>query len=470
MPLRTLRSRLRLPTIVLAVFVAACGSDPTVPIDRSRERAGASASADVSPAAVPEVVAAVLSGNAQAIAAASFLVPPGAPLAPFVEARLYAIANIAMHDALNAIHPRYERYALSTTAVPGASPAAAVLSAAHDAVVAAAPGAQAVTDQWYATEIAPLLGRPGVNEGITIGAQAAAAIVARRAADGTAGGGVAPYTPGAAIGDYQFTFPFNTPAFDFFGTGGFADGSVWGSTVTPFVVSSTAQFRAPPPYGASSNPAAVLTSQYTRDFLEVQALGCATCPARTAEQGEIAMFWVESSPAAWNRIARTVATLRRLNAWDTARLFALLQMAEFDVYAATMESKYHYNFWRPVTAIERAATDNNPATTPSVGWDVVAFPTPPIPDYPSAHASAGGSAAAVLDAIIRSPTSFSATSRSLPGVTRAFSSVSAAARENALSRIYVGYHFRHATEVGLRQGTNVGRHVAASALGTALNR
>ncbi|MBL8980703.1 MAG: hypothetical protein JNL26_00870, partial [Gemmatimonadetes bacterium] len=336
--------RVRAFPIVLAVLVAACGSDPTVPFDRSLDP-GASTAADVSPAAVPELVSSVLSANAQAIAAAGFLVPPGVPLPPFVEARLYAMANVAIHDALNAIQPRYESYALANVAAPAANPAAAVLSAAHDAIIAAAPGAQGVTDQWYAAEIAPLMGRPGVTEGIAVGAQAAAAIAARRAADGTAGGGVAPYTPGAAIGDYQFTFPFNTPAFDFFGTGGFADGSVWGTTVLPFVVSSTAQFRAPPPYAAASNPAAVLTTQYTRDFLEVQALGCATCPARTAEQGEIALFWVESSPAAWNRIARTIATQRRLNAWDAARLFALLQMAEFDVYATTMESKYYYNFW-----------------------------------------------------------------------------------------------------------------------------
>ncbi|MBL8960114.1 MAG: hypothetical protein JNJ98_09690, partial [Gemmatimonadetes bacterium] len=190
-------SRLRLPSLAVAVFIAACGTDPAAPIDRSRH---AGAAADVSPAAVPEAAVAVLSGNAQAIAAASFLVPPGVPLPPFVEARLYAIANIAMHDALNAIQPRYERYALTSAAAPGAHPAAAALSAAHDAIIAAAPGAQATTDQWYATAIAPFLGRPGVSEGIAVGAQAAAAIVARRAADGTAGGGVAPYTPGAAIG------------------------------------------------------------------------------------------------------------------------------------------------------------------------------------------------------------------------------------------------------------------------------
>ena len=460
------RSRVVSRCAWMVLVVGACVTDPVgVPGFVGHE----TAATDISAATI-EVGPALLNGNAQAIASAGFLVPPGAPVPPFVEARLFAIASVAMHDALNAVRPRYERYALTQATPAPAHPVAAVLTAAHDAIVGAAPGAQGPVDAWYATEMAALAGLPGVAAGVATGQAAAAAILALRASDGTAGGGVAPYTPGAAIGDYQFTFPFNTPAFDFFGTGGFADGSVWGSSVAPFVVASTSQFRAPRPYGASSNPAAVLTPQYTRDYLEVQALGCITCAARTPEQGEIAVFWVENSPTGWNRIARTIAQQRGLNAWDLARLLPLLHMAQFDVYATTLESKYYYNFWRPVTAIELAASDNNPVTAPTAGWQVVAFPTPPIPDYPSAHASAGGSAAAVIGAVTNGPTAFTTTSGSLPGVTRSFPSARAAARENALSRIYVGYHFRHATEAGLAQGDQVGRWVATHALPRAINR
>ena len=225
------------------------------------------------------------------------------------------------------------------------------------------------------------------------------------------------------------------------------------------------QFRAPRPYGAPNNAAAVLTSTYTADFAEISALGCAGCSARTAEQTEIALFWMENSPTGWNRIARVRAEQRRLDAIETARLFALLQIGEFDAYTTSLESKYHYAFWRPVTAVALAATDGNPATAPTPGWQVLAFPTPPVPDYPSAHATAGGAAAAIMEAVMpgRGP-AFSTTSGSLAGVTRTFATLADAARENADSRVFIGYHFRHATDVGLAQGRSVGSWIASEAL------
>lgn len=453
----------RLPRrwVILIVAAVGCGPDATGP----RTTPVAAPLTEQRPDGVGDATAAVMSANAQVISSAPLLVPPGAPLAPFVEARLYAMANIAIHDALNTIIPRFQRYALGASVQSAAHPAAAALTAARDVIVAVAPAAQGATDAWYAGEMAALAGLPGVSRGVSVGQMAAAAIVARRANDGTAGGATGPYQPGTAPGDYRFTFPFNTPAFDFFGTGGFADATRWGATVTPFAVASSRQFRAPPPYGAPSNRAAVQTARYTRDFLEVQVLGCAGCSARTADQTEIAQFWVENSPTAWNRIARTIVTQRRLSAWETARVLALLQIAEFDAYLTTLESKYHYNFWRPVTAIELAATDANPLTHPVAEWQVVAFPTPPVPDYPSAHASAGGGALGVLATIApRGPRAFSTTSASLPGVTRSYASVEQAAWENALSRIYVGFHFRHAVNAGMTQGLAVGGFVARSML------
>jgi hypothetical protein len=386
-------------------------------------------------------------------------------LAPFIEARLYAIANVAMHDALNAVTPRFARYADTGPINRDASAAAAVLTAAHDAIVGAIlPGKQAGTDAWYATEMAALSGG-GIPDGVSIGHRAAAAILARRATDGVAGGGVGPYHPGSNPGDYQFTFPFNTPAFNIFGTGGFADASNWSTTVTPFVLTSASQFRPGPPYGAASNAAAVLTKRYTADFNEVKALGCAGCAARTPTQTEIALFWMENSPTGWNRIARAVAEQQNLDAADAARLFAVLQMGEFDAYTSSLEAKYYYNFWRPVSAVALAGSDGNALTSPASGWEVLAFPTPPVPDYPSAHSTAGGTAAAIIEALVPGRIRpFGTTSGSLPGVTRTFSSVAAAAEENRLSRIYIGYHFRQATKVGVAQGRAVGDYIAGHAL------
>ncbi|MEO7367556.1 MAG: vanadium-dependent haloperoxidase [Gemmatimonadaceae bacterium] len=455
--------------VAALILVSGCSADPTSTV------AGVSqppASPVYTAGGVPRAEAtaalnAVLAGNAQAVAAGPSLVPPGVPLAPFIEARLYAISNVAMHDALNAIVPRFERYADTGPLNRNADLTAAVLTAAHDAIVGADPGATASTDAWYASAIASVSSASGFAAGVAIGQRSAAAILARRSADGTAGGGVGPYVPGSNPGDYQFTFPFNTPDFNFFGTGGFADGNIWGQTVAPFVVPSTSHFRAPPPYGAASNAAAVRTARYTQDYNEVAALGCAGCSARTADQTEIALFWMENSPTGWNRITRTIADQRNLDAWDTARLLALLQMGEFDAYSTSLESKYYYNFWRPVTAVAMAGTDGNPDTSPIGGWQVLGFPTPPVPDYPSAHAGAGGAAAAIIEAIVSgNGRAFSTTSGSLPGVTRSFRTVAVAAKENDLSRIYIGYHFRFATDEGEIQGRRVGSYVADNALRT----
>jgi hypothetical protein len=457
------RSLLPRSALLAILFVSGCGSPERSLLDPSDP---AAAAARWPHAAESAALLAVRSGNEQSILAAPALVPPGVPLAPFVEARLYAIANVAMHDALNAILPRYARYADTGPLDPDANAAAAALTAAHDAIVGAAPGATAATDAWYASALAGVSG-PGIGRGVAIGQRAAAAILARRAGDGVATGGVGPYFPGSAPGDYRFTAPFDGEPFVFFfpGTGGFADASEWANTVTPFVVTSASQFRAPQPYGAASNAAAVLTPAYTADFDEVAALGCAGCAARTAVQAEIALFWMENSPTGWNRVARIRAEQRRLDAIESARLFALLQMGEFDAYTTSLESKYYYDFWRPVTAVALAAADGNPATAPVAGWQALAFPTPPVPDYPSAHATAGGAAAAIMEAVMpgRGP-AFTMTSGSIAGVARTFRTVSDAARENADSRVFIGYHFRHAADVGLEQGRDVGDWVAAEAL------
>ena len=146
-------------------------------------------------------------------------------------------------------------------------------------------------------------------------------------------------------------------------------------------------------------------------------------------------------------------------------MLALLQMGEFDAYATSLESKYYYGFWRPVSAVALAESDGNPNTSTAANWEVLAFPTPPVPDYPSAHATAGGAAAAIIESVVpgRGP-AITTSSTSLPGVSRTFESVAAAAIENGLSRIYVGFHFRHAVNVGIQQGRQVGDFVARGAL------
>ena len=218
--------------------------------------------------------------------------------------------------------------------------------------------------------------------------------------------------------------------------------------------------------------------RYTADFNEVKRLGgdgVTTPSARTPDQTEIALFWWESSPLGWNRIARRVAARTRLDPWEQARLLGLLNIALADGYIGTFETKYcdDYNYWRPVTAIHAADTDGNPDTDADPDWTPLRQ-TPPIPDYDSGHAVEGGAAASVLRRFFGTDRiRFSTCSLTLPvgsrcgersERSRTYRSFSDAADENGVSRIYIGFHFREAAEVGIEHGRRIGRYVVKRSL------
>lgn len=392
---------------------------------------------------------AVMAWNAiatQAVAEFGATDPMGG-LAPMQDSRVYAMAFSAMHDALNAIDRRYKPY-LSDLSAPDASPDAAVAQSVHDVMVNQLPAEQTYLDGQLASSLAAIPTGDAKTKGIALGQQTAAAILAARANDGAATGAGPGYTPASSEpGVYQATQPIGNAFF-----------VGWGQ-ITPFVLSSATQFRSPPNY-AVSDP------QFAADFNEIKSLGRADSTARSADQTQIANFWAENCPDGWDRIAATVATAKKLNGWDQARLFATLELAEADSYIASLNDKYHYAFWRPLTALS-ASDSGNPAAVPDPSWQPLQV-TPPIPDYPSAHAHAGGTAAAVLADFFGSDAiAFSTTSGSLPGVTRSYTSFSQAAKENADSRVYIGFHFRNATVVGLAQGQKVGDYDFNNTLGKA---
>jgi len=379
------------------------------------------------------------------------------------EARMYAMMHVAVHDALNAIERRSRPYAVSLNATPGTSPDAAVAAAARAVLVTVLGSFSfflpadcinagiASVEEDYAAALAAIPNGPARAQGVALGQAAAAAILALRSADGFDTPPIDPtYQEGTAPGEYRYT-P-GTP---------FAFAPHWGE-VTPFVLHDGSQFRPGPPYSLTSR-------KYAADVNEVQRLGgddVTTPSARTDEQTEIALFWVESSPLAWNRLTRSVATAEGTDLWESARLFGLLNLAMADGYIGTFDTKYHYRFWRPVTAIRLAAIDGNPATIADPTWTPL-VQTPPIPDYDSGHATEGGAAAEVLRQFFETDElSFSACSFTLPAgqtcsdaspTLRHFTSFSQAADENAVSRIYVGFHFRDAVETGTRHGEKIGR-------------
>jgi hypothetical protein len=392
---------------------------------------------------------------------------------PFHESRLYAMVHIAIHDALNAIDRRSRPYAFDGTAAAGASVEAAAAAAARDVMVselaripfpfdgcASTSGIDAAEES-YVDALGAIDDGPAKDDGIAIGREAAAAIIERRAFDNSEGTFL------------EFTYPEGEKPGEYRLMGyGFAAAPEWGR-VTPFALQHAAQFRPPPPYSVScAKPSpdrhAGQCRKYAEDLAEVQALGGddVTGNTRTPDQTQIAFFWIESSPLAWNRLARDVAADAGLDAWQSARLFGLLNMGLADGYIASLDTKYHYNYWRPVSAIREAAADGNPLTEADELWNP-ADPTPPIPDYDSAHAVEGAVAAEVLRQFFGTDQwSFEVCSLTLPvedqrcggvaEVRRSFERFSEAANENGESRILIGYHFRKAVEAGLEHGKKIG--------------
>jgi hypothetical protein len=406
------------------------------------------------------------SANAGAAAVAACIVPAENPLH---ESRLYAMVHLAAHDAVNAIK-RYSRpYAYDPALQPDASPDAAVAAAARGVLVTqiaiagvppecvTAGVARAEAD--YAKALAAIPDGNAKASGLAIGVAAAAAVIALRANDGSDTPLVDPnFEQGAAPGQWRFT-PGSPPI-------AFAAG--W-AKVRTFVTRDALQFQPGRPLavgcdGAESNKAGC--REYARDVEEIRRLGgdgISARTTRTADQTEIALFWLESSPTAWNRIARDVSAGQHLDLWQNARLFGLLNAAQADGYVASWATKYHYRFWRPVTAIRAAAGDNNPGTKEDAAW-MSLRPTPPVPDYESAHALEGAAAAEVMKNVFdRDSLEFEACSLSLPvgkctdssPVRRKFKGFEQAALENGDSRIFVGFHFRDAVEKGLMHGRRI---------------
>ena len=359
--------------------------------------------------------------------------------------RINAMVHIAMHDAINAIYPRYATYAF-TGSQPGAHPEAAAASAAHTVLIHEIPNRKSFVDSALQKSLAVIPDGESKTQGIELGKLAGAAILSDRANDGAAANPVVPVPNAKVPGDYQAV-----PPFDFY----FAP--FW-ENVKLFGLEKKDQFRSVP-------PPALNAEKYAVAFNEVKEYGKKNSTVRTADQTFYAKFWYEFSEAGWNRVARKVAVNKKLNLFETARLFALVDMAMADAYTAGWDSKLHYNLWRPYTAIRNAADDANDQTQTDSQWEPEQV-TPPIQDYPSTHSALGNAAAVVMANLMGDATSFEMESPSTvpAGGTRSFNSFSEAARENADSRVMAGIHFRFACDAGLELGKQIGNYITSNHL------
>ena len=369
--------------------------------------------------------------------------------------RALAIVHTAIFDAVNSgSGGQYEHYIVPPVQFfAPISVEAAAAAAAHTALSALFPAQKATFDAALATSLAAIADGPEETSGVQWGKSVAEQILAARADDGSAT--VVDYGAPTGANWWAPTPPAFAPAL--------LPG--WG-LVEPWSMTSGSQFRQGP-------PPTPLSPEYTKAFQEVERLGRASSPHRTAEQTQIALFWADGAgtatpPGHWHIIAQGLSQDRHLNLIENARLFALLAIAGADAAIVAWDHKFTYNNWRPVTGIQNADIDGNPATTADPTW-TSQIPTPPFPSYTSGHSTFSSASARLLALFFGTDKiSFSTTSDGLPGVTRSFTRLSDAAEEAGQSRIYGGIHWQFDNKAGLASGTALGEHVFFSVL-TALD-
>ena len=380
-----------------------------------------------------------------AIVATAAQPPPAAVLS-------FAMVQGAVYDAVNAIDRGHRAYLPQPPADASASKDAAAATAAYRVLASLFPAQQLTLKPLYDASLAGIADTPPGTKagGIIAGEAAAAAMLAARANDGRFG----PFTPvfGTTPGTYRPTLP------------AFAqDPAPWVGNVRPFVVPNVEMLRTQPPNALTSRV-------YARDLNEIKDVGSLHSTSRTPDETSAAIFWQDHAFALWNRTFRTLAASRHLDITDDARLFAAENLAAADAAIGCWNNKYHWNTWRPITAIREAASDGNRATEGDPSWTPLFDPstpvaappalvTPPFPEYPSGHNCAAGAILRTLRYFFHSDNVAFSASSNKTGTTRTYPRLSDALEENINARVWAGIHFRTADLEGARLGKNVARYL-----------
>lgn len=363
---------------------------------------------------------------------------------PCLASRNLAILHIAIHDSISAVTRSYRPYCFKNGVTENVSIEAAANEAAYQVAVQFFPSRKSEFDSLLTNCLATLTNSPAIERGIELGRESANTILMLRRNDGAST--TVPYIPSNKPGHWRRTPPFFRPP----------ECPQW-QFLKPFAMTNVIAFRPP-------GPPKLASPRYAADVAESRRLGGKESKNRTPDETQVAQFWSDFSytvtpPGHWNEVARSIAIKKDLSLEESARLFALLNIALADAGIVAWDAKYKYDFWRPVTAIERANEDDNSKTTPDSSWQSF-LPSPAFPEYPSGHSTFSGAAAEILaDYFGTDEMEFNVTCDVLPGVVRKFHSFSKAAEEVGRSRIYGGIHFSSADVDGRKAGKRFAKYV-----------
>ena len=358
---------------------------------------------------------------------------------PAPHSRALSMMHVAMFEAVNAIDRRYAPYKFALSADRSTSRETAAAVAAHDVLLSLYPDLKPELDTALTKSLAPIADGESKIAGIDLGKESAMQIIALRANDGSA----VPesYRPLTTPGAYV---PTTVPLF-----------STVGAT-TPWVMTSGSQFRPGPPPALGSEV-------WTRDVNEIREVGSRSSPTRTPEQTTVGRFWFIVGARTYNPIVRQAAIAKGMDLVDSARLYALTSIAGNDALVAVFDAKYHYNFWRPITAIRNADLTSNAATPREASW-LPLGDTPMHPEYPCAHCITSAAISTVLQTVVGDFGEFSLTSPTAPGVTRKWTRLQDYSDEVSNARVWAGFHYRFSTEIGKDMGQKIGALTVATQL------
>lgn len=355
--------------------------------------------------------------------------------------RIIAMTHLAVFDAVNSIERKYRPYLVELPAAPTASKEAAAAAAAATVLAAADPKTESGVRAALTTYLAKIPDGAAKTEGVKLGEMVAVKILEARANDGANGPDI--YRPRTAPGVYVPTAPTVVPQWP---------------EVKPFALTSAAQFRPVP-------PPALTSAEWASNYNEMKEFGARNSTKRSARQTETAQFWLAADGRVFYPLVQQIAAAKELDVADCARLFALVAMARADSLIAVFDAKYHYEFWRPVTAIRNGDIDGNPATERDPAWQPLA-PTPMHPEYPCAHCIEAAGMAGVIETLLAGAEipQASMTSPTASGIAHRWTNVHAFVDEVAEARIWAGFHWRFSTQIGRDMGYKIGHYVTANFL------